>query len=72
MQSTYHIRIKKDYAASVIEDLLKMKAIEFLNSNEVIIPEWQKDVVSKCVIEVNENPSILIDEEVVFKMLIID
>ena len=53
-----------------LEDLRKMKAIELLkiDDNEVI-PEWQKEEVRKCVKEIEENPSILIDEDVVFNML---
>ena len=68
MQSTYHIRIKKEYAALVIEDLQKMKAIELLD-NDVIVPEWQQDEVRQCVKEVKSDPSLLIDEAVVFDLL---
>ena len=68
MHSTYHIRIKKDYAALVIEDLKKMKAIELLKT-EVEAPEWQKDEVRRCAKEVEADPSILIDEDVVFNIL---
>ena len=39
-EEMYYIRIKKSYAADVIEDLQKMDAIELLN--EPPIPEWQK------------------------------
>jgi hypothetical protein len=38
--TTYHIRIKKNYAADVIKDLQKMDAVELLQ--EPPIPEWQK------------------------------
>ena len=68
MHSTYHIRIKKDYAALVIEDLKKMKAIELLKT-VVEAPEWQKDEVRRCAKEVEADPSILIDEDVVFNIL---
>ncbi len=35
---TYHIKIKKEYASSVIEDLQQVDAIEIVEE----IPEWQK------------------------------
>ena len=69
MPATYHIRIQKDYAAAVIEDLQKMKAVELLDDKNEVIPEWQKKEVRKRVKEIEKNPSILVDEEVVFNML---
>jgi hypothetical protein len=69
MPATYHVRIKKEYAAAVIEDLQKMKAVELIKEENDEIPEWQKKEVRKRVKEIEENPSILIDETVVFKML---
>jgi len=69
MPSTYHIRIKKEYAAAVIEDLEKMKAVEFLKDESSEIPEWQKKEVRKRVKEIKKDPSILVDEKIVFNML---
>lgn len=34
MALTYHIRIKKDYAASLIEDLEKVDAIELISQED--------------------------------------
>ena len=45
MSETYFIRIKKDYAADVIEDLQKMDAVEFIDEVNIDIPQWQKDKV---------------------------
>ena len=42
-EEVYYLRIKKSYAADVIEDLQKMDAIELLG--EPPIPEWQKKEV---------------------------
>jgi hypothetical protein len=42
-EEVYYVRIKKSYAADVIEDLKKMDAIELLE--EPPIPEWQKKEV---------------------------
>ncbi len=34
MSVTYHIRIKKDYATAIIEDLRKMEAVEVVSETE--------------------------------------
>lgn len=53
--TTYHIRIKKHYAADVIKDLQKMDAVELLE--EPPIPEWQKKEVCKRLKDLQKNPS---------------
>lgn len=65
MQDTYFIRIKKDYAADVIEDLQKMDAVEFIDEENIDIPQWQKDKVLAAKNKVEEDPSLLIDWETV-------
>lgn len=40
----YHIKIKKEYASAIIEDLKQVDAIEII---EEPIPEWQKRNRSK-------------------------
>ena len=67
MSLTYHIRIKKDYAASLIEDLQKMDAIELITENEV--PQWQMDEVNQRIKKYENKPELLLDEDVVFKIL---
>jgi hypothetical protein len=52
--TTFHIRIKKNYAADVIKDLQKMDAVELLQ--EPPIPEWQKKEVSKRLKDLQKNP----------------
>lgn len=47
MPDTYHIRIKKEYAAAVIEDLQKMDAVEFIADNSTDIPDWQIELGKK-------------------------
>ena len=69
MSATYHIRIKKEYAAAVIEDLQKMKAVELVKEENGDVPEWQKKEVRKRVKEIEKDPSILLDETVVFNLL---
>jgi hypothetical protein len=65
MADTYFIRIKKDYAADVIEDLQKMDAVEFIDEENIDIPQWQKDKVLVAKNKVEEDPSLLIDWETV-------
>jgi len=67
MSLTYHIRIKKDYAASLIEDLQKMDAIRLITENEV--PQWQIDEVNQRIKKYENKPELLLDEDVVFKIL---
>lgn len=61
MPETYFIRIKKEYAAHVIEDLQKMDAVEFIDESSVDIPQWQIDKVLATKNLVEEDPSLLID-----------
>lgn len=65
MGDTYFIRIKKEYAADVIEDLQKMDAVEFINEENIGIPQWQMDKVLEAKKRAKENPSLLIDWETV-------
>ncbi len=57
MLPTYHIRIKKNYAAAVIEDLQKLDAVELLSEKDFEIPEWQKKEVRKRIKEVQKIPT---------------
>ena len=66
MSLTYHIRIKY-HAASLIEDLQKMGAIELITENEV--PQWQMDEVNQRIKKYENKPELLLDEDVVFKIL---
>lgn len=51
--TSYHIRIKKNYAADVIKDLQKMDAVELLEQPP--IPEWQKKEVHKRLKDIQKN-----------------
>ncbi len=59
MSEEYHIRVKKEYAASLIEHLCKEEAIELIDSDSPDIPEWQKEAVRKTLLQINENPAVL-------------
>ena len=62
----YHIKIKKEYASAVIEDLKQADAIEIV---EEPIPEWQKKESLKRLEEMKQNPSTAISEKDFFKAL---
>ena len=53
--TTYHIRVKKNYAADIIKDLQKMDAVELLE--EQPIPDWQKKEVRKRLKDLQKKPS---------------
>lgn len=55
MLEYYRLRVKKEYAAAVIEDLLKMDAIEVI-TKEADIHEWQKKEVGKRIKDLKKNP----------------
>ena len=69
MSLIYRVKIKKEYASAVIEDLQKMKAIELIKEDSEIVPEWQKNEVRKRTLETLKNPSSLVDESVIFNIL---
>ena len=62
----YHIKIKKEYASAILEDLKQVDAIEII---EEPIPEWQKKESLKRLQEMKENPSSSISEEDFLKAL---
>ena len=67
---TYHIRIKKEYAAAIIEDLQKKDAVELIPEQEAFdVPQWQQDEVRKRIDKYKNNPELLIDEDTFFAML---
>jgi hypothetical protein len=70
MPSTYHIRIKKEYATAIIEDLQKKDAVEILPEEKIFdVPQWQKDEVLKRKKYYKEHPEELISWEDAEKML---
>ncbi len=61
MADTYHIKIKKDYAVAVIEDLQKMEAVKLLPDikNEFHVPDWQTELGEEEVKKISDNPALL-------------
>jgi hypothetical protein len=56
MEEIVHLRIKKEYAAELIEDLIRARALEPVTENDTDIPEWQKEAVRLTLLQVKEHP----------------
>lgn len=57
----YHIKIKKEYAAALIDDLIKIDAVENMESaQQTELPQWQKDALDKELQAIADNPTYLI------------
>ncbi len=65
-ETTYTIKIKKEYASAILEDLKQVDAIEIL---EEPVPEWQKQESLKRLAEMKTNPASQISEKDFFKAL---
>lgn len=59
MDEVVHLRIKKEYAAELIADLIRADALEQVSLNEPEIPEWQKEAVRKTLEEIKNHPETL-------------
>ena len=57
MAEVYHIKIKKEYAAALIDDLIKINAVEDLESEHPELPQWQKDALDKELQMIADNPN---------------
>lgn len=58
--TTLHIRIKKDYAAALIEDLIKVHAVEAVDEDESIeLTTQQKEALDKELTAMASNPEYL-------------
>ena len=58
--TTLHIRIKKDYAAALIEDLIKVHAVEAVEEDEPIeLTPQQKEALDKELAAIASNPAYL-------------
>lgn len=64
MSETYHIKIKKDYAKDVIEDLQKMEAVELIDEKNFFnLPDWQVELGKEEVKKISNNPDLVRDWE---------
>ena len=47
MPEVYHLKIKKDYAAELIDDLIKIDAVENISNENEELPQWQQSALDK-------------------------
>ena len=59
MQDSFHIRIKKEYAAAVIEDLIKSDAVESIQEPAIELTSVQKLALDKELDALKNDPSYL-------------
>jgi hypothetical protein len=59
--NTFHIRVKKQYAAALIEDLIKVHAVEAIPEEEAIeLTQQQKAALDKELATIGANPDYLL------------
>ena len=56
MAEIYHLKIKKEYAAALIDDLIKIDAVEDIEPAHTELPQWQKDALDKELQAIADNP----------------
>jgi hypothetical protein len=56
MEEIVHLRIKKQYAAALIEDLIQAQALEPVEDPEGEVPEWQKEAVRQTLMRAQQHP----------------
>ena len=50
--TTYHVKIKREYASAILENLLQADAIEII---EDVVPVWQQEETLKRLQQMKEN-----------------
>ncbi len=63
MHEVYHIKIKKEYAAALIDDLIKIDAVEDMEASNTELPQWQKDALDRELQAIADNPDYASDTE---------
>ena len=57
--TTLHLRIKKEYAAALIEDLIKVNAVEAIEEEAVELTAQQKEALDKELTTIAGSPAYL-------------
>jgi len=60
MSDTLHLKIKKEYAAALIEDLIKLDAVEAIREEEIELTPAQKQALDKELENVKAGPDYLL------------
>ena len=60
MKNSFHLNIKKEYAAALIEDLIKVEAVELVEDMSVELTPLQKAALDKELEAIKTNPEYLL------------
>ncbi|MEO6452757.1 MAG: hypothetical protein ABIN97_01730 [Ginsengibacter sp.] len=60
MPDTFYLRIKKDYAAAVIEDLIKLDAVEAIDEYDIELTPAHKAALDKELEAIKNDPDYLV------------
>ncbi len=61
MPEVYHLKIKKEYAAALIEDLIKIDAVENIASENIETPQWQQAALDKELQQIAESKNYVVN-----------
>jgi len=61
MSEVYHLKIKKEYAAALIEDLIKTEAVENIASENMATPQWHQAALDKELQQIAESKNHVIN-----------
>ena len=61
MPEVYHLKIKKEYAAALIEDLIKIDAVENIASENMETPQWQQAALDKELQQIAESKNYVVN-----------
>ncbi len=61
MPGTLHIRIKKEYAGALIEDLIKVNAVEMVEEDTIELNAEQRAALDKELQAIKSNPDFLLN-----------
>jgi hypothetical protein len=71
VSAIYHLKVNKESASLVIDDLLKKNEVELISYDECEVPEWQKAEVRSRIEYYSQHPEKMIDWEDVQKMIVV-
>lgn len=57
MPEVYHLKIKNEYAAALIDDLIKIDAVEDMELQNAELYQGQKDALDKELQAIADNPN---------------
>ncbi|MDB5207872.1 MAG: hypothetical protein JWR72_2947 [Flavisolibacter sp.] len=60
MLNTFHLHIKKEYAAALIEDLIKVEAVELVEDISIELTQAQKAALDIELSAIKSNPDYLL------------